>query len=264
VPVVAEGIPPNLRSQASPATPITMMGLGSVDDVPLAEARHAAGAARKMVRQGINPIDQRRAVRGENAALAGLTFAQVAVHISLRTSRVGAGTQPRCGTCWRGGSSWQRATAAPLLTATVRRRLTRAAAQAWGARGIAGRQNVDRSAAATPIKVTRGMSTEDRGDWYQVQLAHRQMTSARPPASRWMPPSRRYRGVIKVAIAMLAIASSGLVIFPIVVASRCELASSGCNQPAVTLEPPAFQNSESTAPAWNDVRGIDGPLPHNS
>jgi integrase len=55
-----------------------MMGLGTIHDVSLAEARDVAAAARKMVRQGINPIDQRRAARGENAAQAGLTFNQVA------------------------------------------------------------------------------------------------------------------------------------------------------------------------------------------
>ena len=55
-----------------------LMGLGAVDDVSLAEARDAAGAARKLVRQGMNPIDQRRAARAESATQAGLTFAQVA------------------------------------------------------------------------------------------------------------------------------------------------------------------------------------------
>jgi integrase len=54
------------------------MGLGTVGDVSLAEARDAAGAARKLVRQAINPIGQRRAARAENATQAGLTFAQVA------------------------------------------------------------------------------------------------------------------------------------------------------------------------------------------
>ena len=42
-----------------------LMGLGTVDDVSLAEARDAAAAARKLVRQGINPIDRRRAARAE-------------------------------------------------------------------------------------------------------------------------------------------------------------------------------------------------------
>lgn len=55
-----------------------LMGLGTVDDVSLAEARDAAAAARKLVRQGINPIEQRRTARQEGAAQAGLTFAQVA------------------------------------------------------------------------------------------------------------------------------------------------------------------------------------------
>ncbi len=55
-----------------------LMGLGTVTDVSLAEVRDAAAAARKMVRQGINPIDERRSARAEIAAQASLTFAQVA------------------------------------------------------------------------------------------------------------------------------------------------------------------------------------------
>ena len=55
-----------------------LMGLGTVADVSLAEARDAAMEARKVVRRGINPIDERRAQRSQLAALAGLTFAQVA------------------------------------------------------------------------------------------------------------------------------------------------------------------------------------------
>ena len=34
-------------------------------------------------------------------------------------------------------------------------------------------------------------------------------------------------------------------------AATCPLA--GCNQPAVTLKPPAFQSSENTVRNWNDV-----------
>jgi hypothetical protein len=55
-----------------------LMNLGTVGDVSLAEARDAAAAARKLVRQGINPMGQRRAARAEDAAKAGLTFTQVA------------------------------------------------------------------------------------------------------------------------------------------------------------------------------------------
>jgi integrase len=55
-----------------------LMGLGSVDDVSLADARDAVAAARKLVRQGINPIARRRAERSDNSAATGLTFAQVA------------------------------------------------------------------------------------------------------------------------------------------------------------------------------------------
>ncbi len=49
-----------------------------MDDVSLAEARDAAAAARKLLRQGVNPIDQRRAARADGAAPVGPTFAQVA------------------------------------------------------------------------------------------------------------------------------------------------------------------------------------------
>ncbi len=55
-----------------------LMGLGTAVDVSLAEARDAAAAARKLVKQGVNPIEQRRATRAEGAAQASLTFAQVA------------------------------------------------------------------------------------------------------------------------------------------------------------------------------------------
>ncbi len=57
-----------------------LMGLGTIADVSLAEARDAATAARKLVRQGIDPIAQRRAERADVAGRAGLnTFAEVAV-----------------------------------------------------------------------------------------------------------------------------------------------------------------------------------------
>jgi integrase len=56
-----------------------LMGLGTVADVPLAEARSEAGAARALVRQGQDPIEVRRALRAAKLAdVAGLTFAEVA------------------------------------------------------------------------------------------------------------------------------------------------------------------------------------------
>ena len=56
-----------------------LMGLGPFPDVSLAEAREAATAARRLLRAGINPIEQRRAARIEAASRAGLnTFAEVA------------------------------------------------------------------------------------------------------------------------------------------------------------------------------------------
>ncbi|HEX3809508.1 MAG TPA: integrase arm-type DNA-binding domain-containing protein [Rhizomicrobium sp.] len=48
-----------------------MMGLGSVTDVTLAEARNLALEARKLLKQGIDPIDERRRLRqNEQKALA--------------------------------------------------------------------------------------------------------------------------------------------------------------------------------------------------
>jgi integrase len=56
-----------------------LMGLGTVADVSLAEARDAAAATRKLVRQGIDPIARRRAARVDAAGRVGLnTFAEVA------------------------------------------------------------------------------------------------------------------------------------------------------------------------------------------
>jgi len=55
------------------------MGLGTLADVSLSEAREAAQTARKLARQGIDPIERRRTQRAEVAARAGLnTFAEVA------------------------------------------------------------------------------------------------------------------------------------------------------------------------------------------
>jgi integrase len=55
------------------------MGLGSVADVSLAHAREAAHAARKLVRCGTDPIDDRRTREAAAAAQAGLnTFGEVA------------------------------------------------------------------------------------------------------------------------------------------------------------------------------------------
>ena len=55
------------------------MGLGAVEDVSLAEARAAADEARKLLRQGIDPIDHRNADRAAKAAAArGITFREVA------------------------------------------------------------------------------------------------------------------------------------------------------------------------------------------
>jgi integrase len=54
------------------------MGLGAVEDVTLAEAREAAEEARKLLRQGSDPIEARRAGRVARAAANALTFREVA------------------------------------------------------------------------------------------------------------------------------------------------------------------------------------------
>src|SRR4029077_15506752 len=56
-----------------------LMGLGTVADVSLAEARDPAAAPRKVLSEGIAPIARRRAERADAAGRAGLnTFAEVA------------------------------------------------------------------------------------------------------------------------------------------------------------------------------------------
>jgi hypothetical protein len=56
-----------------------LLGLGTVADVSLAEARDAAAAARTLVRQRIDPIARRKAERADAAGRADLnTFAEVA------------------------------------------------------------------------------------------------------------------------------------------------------------------------------------------
>src|SRR5262245_59164983 len=54
----------------------TAMGLGPLYDVPLAEARVAAAEARKLLRDGIDPLERRRKARleGHLAVARGVTF----------------------------------------------------------------------------------------------------------------------------------------------------------------------------------------------
>lgn len=55
------------------------MGLGAIEDVSLAEARAAADDARKLLRQGVDPIEHRKADRAAKAAAGrGITFREVA------------------------------------------------------------------------------------------------------------------------------------------------------------------------------------------
>src|SRR5271165_6312780 len=58
------------------------MGLGSVDDVSLAEAHEKVDAARKLLRDGVDPIEHRRASRKAaiEADERNVTFAQAAAH----------------------------------------------------------------------------------------------------------------------------------------------------------------------------------------
>jgi hypothetical protein len=53
------------------------MGLGHVDDVSLVEARNKADAARKLVREGIDPLDVRAAEQARAKAKA-ITFGETA------------------------------------------------------------------------------------------------------------------------------------------------------------------------------------------
>ncbi|HEX4261459.1 MAG TPA: integrase arm-type DNA-binding domain-containing protein, partial [Acetobacteraceae bacterium] len=65
------------------------MGLGTVSDVTLAEAREAALAARKLLRDGIDPLARREAERAARAAEAGVpTFRQAtAIYIGAHEKR---------------------------------------------------------------------------------------------------------------------------------------------------------------------------------
>ena len=56
------------------------MGLGSVADVSLAEARERAAECRQLRKQGIDPIESRRAAKAERlvAAAKAMTFDQAA------------------------------------------------------------------------------------------------------------------------------------------------------------------------------------------
>ncbi len=56
---------------------VTQMGLGSADVVSLAEARDLRGGARKLLANGVNPIEARRAA-GRGAGAAKVTFGQIA------------------------------------------------------------------------------------------------------------------------------------------------------------------------------------------
>src|SRR5689334_1021645 len=53
------------------------MGLGPFPDVSLAEAREAAGAARKLIRQGEDPIEARRVRKVASRPAPAMTFQQV-------------------------------------------------------------------------------------------------------------------------------------------------------------------------------------------
>ena len=54
------------------------MGLGPLADVTLADAREAAAACRRLLREGMDPIEHRRAARAGAAEADGLTFREVA------------------------------------------------------------------------------------------------------------------------------------------------------------------------------------------
>ncbi len=54
------------------------MGLGPLQDVSLAEAREAAATCRRLLREGMDPLEHRRAARAGAARAHGLTFREVA------------------------------------------------------------------------------------------------------------------------------------------------------------------------------------------
>lgn len=60
--------------------PIREIGLGSADDVALGEARQRAAEARKLAREGVDPIAARDAKRAQRAleAARAMTFQQCA------------------------------------------------------------------------------------------------------------------------------------------------------------------------------------------
>jgi integrase len=70
--------------------PVREIGLGSADDVSLKEARERAGAARKLARDGVDPIAARDAERGARAAEAAraMSFRQCA-NAYIEAHRVG-------------------------------------------------------------------------------------------------------------------------------------------------------------------------------
>jgi hypothetical protein len=55
------------------------MGLGGVGKVDLSEARERARQYRKLVEQGIDPVDHRRSARGVAAAKTAMTFHKAAL-----------------------------------------------------------------------------------------------------------------------------------------------------------------------------------------
>ncbi len=54
------------------------MGLGPFPDVPHAEAREAAATCRRQLREGLDPIEHRRAARAGAVRAHDLTFREVA------------------------------------------------------------------------------------------------------------------------------------------------------------------------------------------
>ena len=71
------------------------IGLGGFPDVTLAQARERAREAKEAIRQGIDPIEQRRAARAALTAqqARGLTFAR-AMEAYLKILRKGDGSLP--------------------------------------------------------------------------------------------------------------------------------------------------------------------------
>jgi hypothetical protein len=76
-----------------------VMGLGSINDLALAEARETARQCRKLVKEGIDPIEERNARIAKNLAASAtvMTFEQAAESYMWQHPPDGLPAMPRSG-----------------------------------------------------------------------------------------------------------------------------------------------------------------------